>query len=73
VRHDGGALEPVPTETTVTPRRNGPLFVRGPVAIRNAAGEVIRQDTRMALCRCGQSGNKPFCHGTHRQVGFEAE
>ena len=73
VRHDGGAPEPIPTETTILPRRNGPLFVRGPVAIRNAAGEVVRQDTRVALCRCGQSGNKPFCDGTHRQVGFEAE
>jgi len=73
VRHDGGAPEPLPAETTVTPRRNGPLFMRGQVEIRNAAGEVIRQDTRMALCRCGQSGNKPFCDGTHRQIGFEAE
>ena len=73
VRHDGGASEPVPTGTTVAPRRNGPLFVRGQVEIRNAAGEVVRQDTRVALCRCGQSSNKPFCDGTHREVGFEAE
>jgi uncharacterized Fe-S cluster protein YjdI len=73
VRHDGGAAEPVPAETTIAPQPNGPLYVRGPVEIRNAAGDLVRQDTRMALCRCGQSQHKPFCDGTHRAIGFQAE
>ena len=27
----------------------------------------------MALCRCGQSKNKPYCDGTHARVGFTSE
>ena len=71
-RLDDGAQEPVAAETSVEPRTNGPLFVRGNLRFVNARGEVIRETTRAALCRCGQSENKPFCDGTHRAVGFRA-
>lgn len=71
-RLDGGEQETAPEVTTVQPRTNGPLFVRGQVKIVDAQGNVIREDTRIALCRCGQSSNKPFCDGTHRAVGFRA-
>ena len=72
-RIDAGPQEPVPEETTVEPRTNGPLFVRGKLRFVTPRGDVIREDTRVALCRCGQSSNKPFCDGTHRVVGFRAE
>jgi uncharacterized Fe-S cluster protein YjdI len=71
-RLDEGEQEVAPAETTVQPRTNGPLFVRGHVRIIDARGDVIREDTRVALCRCGQSANKPFCDGTHRRIGFQA-
>ena len=69
-RLDRGRQEQPPTETTVEPRPNGPLFVRGSVRIVGPEGELIREDTRLALCRCGASQNKPFCDGTHRRIGF---
>jgi CDGSH-type Zn-finger protein/uncharacterized Fe-S cluster protein YjdI len=70
-RLDGGPQEEAPEETEIVPRPNGPLFLRGRIRILDADGTLIREDTRVALCRCGGSGNKPFCDGTHRRIGFE--
>jgi CDGSH-type Zn-finger protein len=58
---------------TITPYRDGPLIVRGHVRIEDQDGNVIDpgRDT-IALCRCGKSGLKPFCDGTHRRAGFRA-
>lgn len=69
-RLDGEPQEAVPEETTITERPNGPLFVRGNLRIRRQDGSV-REETRVVLCRCGQSANKPFCDGTHRRIGFD--
>jgi len=71
VRTDDGPQEEAAEELTVTATRNGPLFLRGRVRIQDAEGRVIREDTRVALCRCGASGNKPFCDGSHIRIGFD--
>ena len=72
-RLDGGPQEEVAEEVTVSPQPDGPLYLRGPVRIVKADGTLLREDCRVALCRCGQSHKKPFCDGTHRTSGFEAE
>jgi uncharacterized Fe-S cluster protein YjdI len=72
-RLDGGPQEEPPAETTIEPRRNGPLFLRGRIRIVDGDGETIREDTRVALCRCGASGNKPFCDGSHRKIEFTTD
>jgi CDGSH-type Zn-finger protein/uncharacterized Fe-S cluster protein YjdI len=69
-RLDGGPQETEPEETTIQERPNGPLFVRGKVRIVGRDRKLVREDTRAALCRCGESENKPFCDGTHRKIGF---
>jgi CDGSH-type Zn-finger protein/uncharacterized Fe-S cluster protein YjdI len=62
----GGPLE-------ITPQRNGPLLVRGPLEICKGTGATVDRVTTARLCRCGHSQTKPFCDGTHAKVGFEAQ
>jgi len=70
-RLDGGAEEETDGTTRLYARRDGPIWVRGAVRIVDHEGTVIREDTRVALCRCGQSANKPFCDNTHKKIGFK--
>lgn len=69
-RLDGGPQEPAPATTTVTVTQDGPLYLHGNIEVRDATGAVIRRDTRLALCQCGASRNKPFCDNSHLLVGF---
>lgn len=50
--------------------RDGPLWVRGGIAIESEDGTPWEVRNRVTLCRCGQSRNKPFCDGTHKEIGF---
>ena len=63
--------EPAPPSTVLRPVRGGPLVVRGDVRIVDADGDVIAHETRATLCRCGNSGNQPFCDNSHREAGFD--
>lgn len=69
-RRDGGAEEPVPKENIVAVAANGPLYVRGNIEIKDSTGTILLEDTRVALCRCGESMNKPFCDNSHKQASF---
>jgi CDGSH-type Zn-finger protein len=61
-----------PDETLrLTFRRNGPINCFGTMSILAADGSTWSGD-QANLCRCGQSKNKPFCDGSHRDAGFEA-
>jgi CDGSH-type Zn-finger protein len=35
-------------------------------------GEVVGEESRVALCRCGVSANKPFCDNSHRRINFRS-
>jgi CDGSH-type Zn-finger protein len=56
-------------------RENGPLVVQISVKITDHLGNefaIPQGKDVIALCRCGQSKNKPFCDGSHRNCGFMA-
>lgn len=57
------------TEAEVIP--NGPLMVKGTIALKDKDGNVSLQEKLTAFCRCGASSNKPFCDGSHKKIGFE--
>ena len=71
-RLDGEANEAAAAPVTVAVQRDGPLYVRGDLEIRDASGGMIRREVRAALCRCGDSANKPFCDNSHIAAGFQA-
>lgn len=70
-RRDGRPAESPPEQTTIAPVPGGPLYVRGLIQLRSADGRLLVEDTRAALCRCGQSENKPFCDNSHIGTGFD--
>lgn len=53
---------------------NGPLIVRGEFDLKDPNGESFGLGGRqqVALCRCGESKDKPFCDGAHRAAGFQS-
>ena len=64
-------------EVEIKVRENGPYRVRGPVTLIDADGnefdlEPHTKNGTIVLCRCGGSTTKPFCDGTHSQIGFAA-
>ena len=52
---------------------NGPYLVTNAENFTNWLGESLPTRPQMALCRCGKSAIKPFCDGTHAEIGFTAE
>lgn len=61
-------------DVSIRTRENGPFLVAGPIQLVDHEGGVFNLGGKetIALCRCGQSKNRPFCDGTHKTCGFVA-
>jgi CDGSH-type Zn-finger protein len=67
------ALELRNGPVTITPAKNGPLAVEGSLEIIAASGRRLATKTKAFMCRCGASANRPYCDGSHKKIGFEAD
>jgi CDGSH-type Zn-finger protein len=59
-------------KVTMRVKPNGSIRVTGEVDFLDADGNVLETKTDFSLCRCGHSKEKPFCDGSHKAAGFEA-
>jgi len=58
---------------SVLPEKDGPLRVSGNLEVVSGTGRTTYRAIKAALCRCGQSSNKPYCDATHKKIGFKSE
>ncbi len=62
------------SDVTIQAFKNGPFIVKGEVKVLDHEGNPFTPEGKaIALCRCGESANRPFCDGTHNRCGFASE
>ncbi len=70
-RDKAGDPEKAPAQNTLMVLYNGPYYAHGDLAIEGSPEDMPGVRRRVALCRCGQSKNKPFCDNSHLAARFE--
>jgi len=60
--------------TRIEIRNDGSVRVEGDFEIVDQNGKTfgLAGRTKVGLCRCGHSENKPFCDGSHKRNGFQS-
>lgn len=70
------ATEPLPEhdgKLKVGLLKDGPLLCSGNMEVCSGTGRRLNITKEAALCRCGASKDKPYCDGSHVEIGFTSE
>src|SRR5882672_1503309 len=67
---DGVEAQPPQRPPLVTVTDNGPYAVTGGIELMGVTFGEGASTEHYTLCRCGASKNKPFCDGSHWDIGF---
>lgn len=67
------AIDDVNDSLTIKVKKNAMYIIQGPVTIFSRDGLSETTRTKAALCRCGQSDEKPFCDRKHKKCEFSDE
>lgn len=59
-------------DPTIEARSGGPLVAIHLPVLANPQGDALPNKPVMALCRCGASKTKPYCDGSHNDIGFDS-
>ncbi len=60
-------------QPVIEERSAGPLVVKNVPRLTSPEGKDLVPKPVMALCRCGRSKTKPYCDGSHNEIGFTTE
>ncbi len=58
-------------EISIKVNKGGPYLIKGKVKITDKDGTETVKEGSVALCRCGESQNKPYCDGNHKNKEFD--
>jgi len=61
----------IPERAQIEVEKDGPYWVTGVKLDAPDAGEGA-SGKKYVLCRCGLSGNKPYCDGSHKDKGWKS-
>jgi len=59
-------------EQTIEAQDGGPYVISNISNFKTSRAESVKTAKTMVLCRCGKSGSKPHCDGTHTKIDFNS-